>query len=101
MKRFVLASVVAAALAGCVKTTDNGTPGPTPTPTSAALGPLSFVVILADDMGYGDLGAYGNTTIRTPNLDAMAAGGARFTSFYVTSPICAPSRASLLTGRWA
>jgi arylsulfatase A-like enzyme len=101
MKRFLAAALVALGLVGCAKTGGNGDPNPTPTPTSAPLGPLSFVVILADDMGYGDLGVYGNTTIKTPNIDQLAAGGARFTSFYVTSPVCAPSRASLLTGRWA
>jgi arylsulfatase A len=60
----------------------------------------NFVVILADDLGYGDLGCYGSTAIRTPNLDRMAAEGARLTSFYTTAPICSPTRASLLTGRY-
>ena len=70
---------------------------PTPAPN---LGPPNVVLILADDLGWGDLGSYGNRTIRTPNLDRLAAEGARFTSFYVPSPICAPSRAGLLTGRF-
>jgi arylsulfatase A-like enzyme len=78
---------------------------PTPSPTAAAftpvdLGPPNVVLILADDLGWGDLGSYGNSRIRTPNLDRMAAEGARFTSFYVAAPICAPSRAALMTGRW-
>lgn len=60
----------------------------------------NFIVIFADDLGYGDLGAYGSTTIRTPNLDRMAAEGMRFTDFYATAPFCSPSRASLLTGRY-
>jgi len=60
----------------------------------------NFVVIFADDLGYGDLGAYGSTTIRTPNLDRMAAEGMRFTDFYAAAPFCSPSRASLLTGRY-
>lgn len=60
----------------------------------------NFVVIFADDLGYGDLGVYGSTTIRTPNLDRMAAEGMRFTDFYTTAPFCSPSRASLLTGRY-
>ena len=64
-------------------------------------GPPNVVLILADDLGWGDLSCYGSATIRTPRLDGMAAGGARLTSFYVPSPVCAPSRASLLTGRWA
>lgn len=57
----------------------------------------NFVVILADDLGYGDLGCYGNRHIRTPNLDRMAAEGLRLTSFYAQN-VCGPSRAALLTG---
>ncbi len=61
----------------------------------------NFIVILADDLGYGDLGCYGSTNIATPRLDRMAAEGARLTDFHVTASICSPSRASLLTGRYA
>ena len=60
----------------------------------------NFIIILADDLGYGDLGCFGSTTNETPNLDRMARDGARFTHFYVPMPYCAPSRASLLTGRY-
>jgi len=59
----------------------------------------NFIVIFADDMGYGDLSCYGHPTIRTPNLDKMASEGMRFTQFYVSTNVCSPSRASLLTGR--
>jgi arylsulfatase A-like enzyme len=60
---------------------------------------LNVVLILADDLGSGDVGCYGGT-IPTPHLDALAAGGTRFTQAYVTAPTCGPSRAGLLTGRY-
>jgi arylsulfatase A-like enzyme len=59
---------------------------------------LNFVVILADDLGYGEVGSYGQKLISTPRLDAMAAEGLRFTDAYSPAPVCAPSRCSLLTG---
>jgi arylsulfatase A len=62
--------------------------------------PPNIVVILADDLGYGDLGCYGSPTINTPQLDAMAREGLRFTDFYVPAAVCSPSRAGLLTGRY-
>src|SRR5690349_4061728 len=62
--------------------------------------PPNFIIILADDQGYGDLGSYGHPTIRTPNLDRMATEGQRWTSFYA-APVCTPSRAQLMTGRLA
>ncbi|WP_121356665.1 arylsulfatase [Flavisolibacter nicotianae] len=58
----------------------------------------NVVFILADDLGYGDLGCYGQKLIKTPNLDSMAARGIRFTQFYAGTAVCAPSRASLMTG---
>ena len=58
----------------------------------------NIVIIFADDLGYGDIGAFGAPNIRTPRLDAMAAEGQKWTSFYV-QPVCSPSRSALLTGR--
>ena len=59
----------------------------------------NFVIIFADDLGYGDLGCFGHPTIRSPYLDRMAAEGQKWTSFYVGASVCTPSRAALLTGR--
>lgn len=70
-------------------------PSPSPTPPP---GPPNVIIILADDMGYGDLGSYGVKLIKTPNLDKMAAEGVRMTDFRVPSALCTPSRGALLTG---
>lgn len=59
----------------------------------------NIIFILADDLGYGDLGCYGQTRIKTPNLDHLAASGLRFTSCYSGSTVCAPSRAALMLGQ--
>ena len=77
-----------AALAAC----SGGEPSEAPAPAP------NIVLIVADDLGYGDLGAYGQKNIRTPRLDALAREGLRFTDFYAGSTVCAPSRASLMTG---
>jgi arylsulfatase A-like enzyme len=60
----------------------------------------NFIIIFADDQGYGDLGCFGSSNIKTPNIDRMAAQGMKFTDFYVAAPLCTPSRAALLTGRY-
>lgn len=60
----------------------------------------NVIIIMTDDQGYGDLSCMGNTDFQTPHIDDLAAGGARFTSWYANSPVCSPSRASLLTGRY-
>ncbi|MFT5130595.1 MAG: arylsulfatase A, partial [Rhodothermales bacterium] len=59
----------------------------------------NIVVILCDDLGYGDLACYGHPHIKTPHLDQMARDGARFTNFYSTAPVCSASRVGLMTGR--
>jgi N-acetylgalactosamine-6-sulfatase len=60
----------------------------------------NIIFILADDLGWGDLGCYGNRQIRTPNLDRMAAQGAQFTQFYVNNPVCSPSRTGFMSGHF-
>ena len=60
--------------------------------------PPNIIYILADDLGYGEIGAYGQEIIETPNIDALAKNGMLFTQHYSGSPVCAPSRSVLLTG---
>ncbi|HET6995423.1 MAG TPA: arylsulfatase [Chitinophagaceae bacterium] len=61
-------------------------------------GPVNIIFILADDLGYGDIGCYGQQKIKTPNIDDLARNGMKFTQFYSGSTVCAPSRASFMTG---
>ena len=86
-----LAAGAIAVAAGAVRT-------PAQTPARSAR-PPNVIVILADDLGYGDLSGFGSPNNRTPRLDAMAAAGQKWTQFYV-QPVCSPSRAALLTGRY-
>ena len=71
-----------------------------PQADSAQAGP-NVIIIMADDQGYQDLGCFGSTKIKTPEIDRMAREGMRFTDFYSGAPVCTPSRASLLTGCYA
>ncbi|MCP4784782.1 MAG: sulfatase [Fuerstiella sp.] len=72
---------------------------PFPTPcVVVAETPPNIVLIFCDDLGYGDLGCYGSTKNRTPHIDQLASDGMKFTDFYSSSPVCTPSRASLMTG---
>jgi len=67
-------------------------------PASAA--PPNIIVVLIDDMGWGDFSCFGNPEAKTPNVDRLAAEGIRFSQFYVNSPICSPSRCALMTGQY-
>jgi len=87
----VVAAFAAALLAA---TTTAATPSTPPRPPNV-------ILIYADDLGYGDLGCYGATDIKTPHLDRLAAEGSRFTSFYVAQSVCTASRAALMTGSYA
>ena len=80
---------------------DGAKSGDSPKPTDSRNpgGPPNVVFILADDLGYGDLGCYGQTDIRTPNIDTLADRGMRFTQAYAGAPVCTASRAVLMTGR--
>jgi arylsulfatase A-like enzyme len=84
-----LVAVLCAAASGCASA---GRAAPAPSR------PPNIVFIMADDLGYGDVGPFGQTKILTPRLDAMAREGTRFTRFYAGSPVCAPSRSTLMTG---
>src|SRR5262245_17081434 len=70
------------------------------TPPRADAPRPNVVFVLADDLGWGDLGCYGNRDTRTPNLDRLAAGGKLFTHFYVNGSVCSPSRCAFLTGQF-
>lgn len=60
----------------------------------------NILFIFIDDMGYGDLGCYGNKQVETPNIDKLAGEGIRFSKFYVNAPICSPSRVAVTTGQY-
>lgn len=75
--------------------------GAAPVLAAAEKGRPNIVFIVADDLGYGDVGAYGATRLKTPNLDRLAAEGVRFTSGYVPSSTCTPTRYSMFTGEYA
>ncbi|MES2696628.1 MAG: sulfatase-like hydrolase/transferase, partial [Verrucomicrobiota bacterium] len=70
------------------------------TATAATPAKPNIVLILADDLGYGDVGCYGAKDIKTPHIDSLAAAGTKFTSFYVAQAVCTASRAALMTGSY-
>jgi arylsulfatase A-like enzyme len=83
-----------ALLASAIVSPAQSTNSPPPAPRRP-----NIIFILADDLGYGDLGCYGQTRIKTPNVDKLASEGIRFTDFYAGSTVCAPSRAALMLGK--
>ncbi len=94
MKRRSIIGALAAVLAvGCAGPSQEAA---APTPAQRT----NVIVILADDLGYGDLGVQGGRDVATPNIDRLASQGVRMTDFYSAHPVCAPSRAALLTGRY-
>jgi hypothetical protein len=91
-----LNTVVAAVLIAILGTSCRSTPSP-----PAAAQRRNIIVIVADDLGYADIGVQGQSKdVRTPNIDELARGGVRFTNGYVSCPVCSPTRAGLLTGRY-
>lgn len=90
-----IATYFAVAIFGAVSTSTSSAAD-----SAAAARKPNIVVILADDLGFGDLGCYGHPKFKTPRIDRMAAEGVRFTQFNTPTPYCAPTRASLLTGRY-
>jgi arylsulfatase A-like enzyme len=101
MMRQISALIVSAALIGCAPQPEQEAPDATPV-TSSHLTPRlpNIVFIFADDLGIGDTSVYGSEEINTPNIDALARRGVRFTQGYVSHPVCSPSRAGLMTGRY-
>ncbi|WP_411102947.1 sulfatase-like hydrolase/transferase [Streptomyces sp. cmx-4-9] len=104
-RRFLAGSAATLGAAAVPGTAAAAAPEPAPAGATgagaaapAASRPPNLVVVLADDLGYGELGAYGQKLIGTPRLDRLAAEGLRFTDAYSTAAVCAPSRCSLLTG---
>src|SRR5687767_9355326 len=94
--RVVFVCVLAVLLAGCA-----AAPVARAADSANSRGPArppNIVFIMADDLGWGDVGALGQTKIRTPHIDALAAAGTAFTQYYAGAAVCAPTRCALMTG---
>ena len=91
--KFLLPTLAVAVL--CVSAIDKGSEKKQ---NKQAASKPNIIYILADDLGYGELGCYGQKKIETPNIDRLAASGIRFTQHYSGAPVCAPSRCALMTG---
>jgi arylsulfatase A len=107
MTRRLLPAAMLLFLSGCGASSGptgaDDVPGSSPTPAPVSWTSLprpNVLLVIADDLGWGDLSVNGSTTIKTPRLDQLAAEGVRFTSAYVPTPLCAPSRAAIYTGRF-
>lgn len=103
-----LAAALALAGNGCSPQEGNAKSGPAggtknnpgPVPPVATGERPNIIIIMADDLGFGDIGCYGSRAISTPNIDRLADEGVKLTSFFASGPVCSPSRAGLLTGRY-
>jgi arylsulfatase A-like enzyme len=92
--RLIAGAAAAAGLSGCTTIPD------VQSSASSASEHPNIVLIMTDDLGYADIGVYGARDVRTPNLDRLARQGARFVNFYANAPVCSPTRAALMTGRY-
>lgn len=100
MRAFGILAIAAIGVMGAARATIERTAlGPIGSSLAPATERPNIVFVLADDLGYGELGSYGQRRIRTPRLDRLASEGMRFTQFYAGSTVCAPSRGTFLTGR--
>ena len=93
MKKTVLAGVISTILMTATASANN------PVAASDSGDKANVVIFYIDDLGYGDVGSYGHPIVKTPNIDALAKDGIKFTQYYAPAPLCSPSRAGLLTGR--
>lgn len=97
--RLLATVLLACSLSACANTPSDPDADPLASKTQQKNAKPNIIYILADDLGYGDLGAYGQARIKTPNLDRLAANGLIFTDHYAGSTVCAPSRCVLMTGK--
>jgi arylsulfatase A len=94
-RRDFIKCIAGGALATALPTSNCSMAGP-----GGGLERSNIILIMADDLGYGDIGCYGNKEISTPNIDALAKGGMRFTDYHSNGAVCSPTRAAMLTGRY-
>ena len=98
--RHLLIAAVAAAVALPLLVGAQAPPPPAAAQSPAQGARPNIVLIITDDVGYGDIGSYGAPDIKTPNIDSIGRAGVRFTDFYANAPRCSPTRAGLVTGRY-